>query len=107
MSKDLVARVSKSWFSNYDEQVALDVRCAACENWTPVAVAWQDLRSGPGALELPAGAMESPFVMTKHLQSACGCGAEILLVLTGGAGGRQGEEQYGVAGLRSGVRQFR
>jgi hypothetical protein len=102
MSKALTNRVSKSWFSNYDEELALSIHCGACEQWTPVRVRWQELRTGTGGVDLSANAQASPFVLTRHALVSCNCGAQVVLALTGGAGGRQGEEQYGVAGLRTG-----
>lgn len=102
----LLARVSKSWFSNYDERVALEVHCAACDGWTALDVPWRDLQPGSGGLALDAAARTSPFVLTRHARAVCRCGADLVLVLTGAAGGRQGEEQYGVAGLRTGCATF-
>ena len=102
MTRALIHQLSKSWFSNYDEPFAVDVRCGACGQWAPIRLAWRDLLPGAGGLKLSAVAQAEPFVLTRHAAFACRCGTRITLVLTGAAGGRQGEEQYGVAGLQIG-----
>ncbi|MFO1280857.1 MAG: hypothetical protein U1F51_00070 [Burkholderiales bacterium] len=106
MPSELLARVSKSWFSNYDDALSLEVRCGGCDRWTPVSVRWHETRPGTGDVELPVDARARPFVLTRHVDGACACGAGYRLVLTGAAGGRHGEEQYGVAALESGGRRF-
>jgi hypothetical protein len=106
MTRALINQLSKSWFSNYDEPFAVDVRCSACRQWAPIRLAWRDLQPGAGGLRLSAHAQATPFVLTRHAVVTCGCGTRITLVLTGAAGGRQGEEQYGVAGLQIGEQVF-
>ncbi|MBL8315695.1 MAG: hypothetical protein JNK55_18315 [Rubrivivax sp.] len=102
MSAELQARVSKSWFSNYEPELALDVRCGVCGNWRQVRVAWQQLLPGTGGLMLKAATQQSPFLLQRYAQLSCNCGARMVLALTGAAGGRQGEEQYGIAALQTG-----
>ena len=102
MSTELQDRVSQAWFSNYEPELALEVRCGACERWKEVRVAWQELLPGTGGLVLKSGAQHSPFLLQRHAQLSCDCGAKIVLALTGAAGGRQGEEQYGIAALQTG-----
>ena len=106
MTRALIHLVSKSWFSNYDESFAVDVRCGACGQWTPIRLAWRELLPGAGGVELRALAQGTPFVLTRHAVGTCSCGTRITLVLTGAGGGRQGEEQYGVAGLQIGDQVF-
>lgn len=106
MTRALIHLLSKSWFSNYDEPFAVDVRCCACGQWAPIRLAWRDFLPGAGGLKLIPIVQDSPFVLTRHAVASCGCGTRITLVLTGAAGGRQGEEQYGVAGLQIGDQVF-
>ncbi|HRD96979.1 MAG TPA: hypothetical protein PLA97_11345 [Rubrivivax sp.] len=102
MSAELQARVSKSWFSNYEPELALEVCCGVCGNWNQVRVAWQQLLPGTGGLILKAAAQQSPFLLQRYARLSCNCGARMVLALTGAAGGRQGEEQYGIAALQTG-----
>ncbi len=102
MSTELQDRVSQAWFSNYEPELALEVRCGVCERWKEVRVAWQELLPGTGGLVLKSGAQHSPFLLQRYAQLSCDCGAKIVLALTGAAGGRQGEAQYGIAALQTG-----
>lgn len=106
MTRALIHLLSKSWFSNYDEPFAVDVRCGACGRWAPIRLSWRDIPPGAGGLQQSPIVQDSPFVLTKHAVASCGCGTRITLVLTGAAGGRQGEEQYGVVGLQIGDQLF-
>lgn len=51
---------------------------------------------------LKAATQQSPFLLQRYAQLSCNCGARMVLALTGAAGGRQGEEQYGIAALQTG-----
>ena len=106
MTSSLIHRLSKSWFSNYDESFAVDVRCA-CGQWAPTCSAWRDVLPGTGGVTLSAHDQAPLFVLTKHMVFSCRCGTRITLVLSGAAGGRQGEEQYGVAGIKIGDQVFK
>lgn len=107
MTEALVARFSRTGFSNYDGRVETDVHCSNCGRWHAVSVAFPATQPGSGGFAPSPHARAGPFVLTRHLRDRCACGADILVVLTGGAGGRHGEEQYGVAGLRIGSDEFR
>jgi hypothetical protein len=106
MTRELLERLSNSWFSNHDEPFAVEVHCGACGEWAALHLAWAEFLPGSGGLKLGASIQDSPFVLIRHARFSCHCGARITLVLTGAAGGRQAEEQYGVAALQTGDQLF-
>ena len=102
MSQRLVSHFTKSWFSNYDDRLAFDVTCPMCESSVPVDVTWSEAREGLGGNADVLPNFKPAFVIPLHLCTNCRCGTPITIYFSGAAGGRHGEVQYGVAGLRYG-----
>lgn len=100
MSKSLVSRFNRTWFSNYEPNLAFTVQCPVCEGHQPVELTWAEVAPGFGGNDTVAR-NSAPFLIGAHLSTACtGCGTPLTIYLAGAAGGRHGEVQYGVAGLR-------
>ena len=73
MTRALIHLVSKSWFSNYDEPFAVDVRCGACGQWTPIRLAWRELLPGESIdtvlrLRVPRANALHPYLVVAPLR---------------------------------------
>jgi hypothetical protein len=100
MSHDLVSRFSRSWFSTYEPELAFTVQCPVCDERQDVLACWSELTEGFGGNALVVR-NAGPFVIGAQVPISCThCGERLTVYLAGAAGGRQGEVQYGVAGLR-------
>jgi hypothetical protein len=100
VAHQLLSYFDKVHFSDYDASLAFILSCPKCEASQPVSVPWSNLREGFCGNDKPEKNATSPWLVKRHLLVACNsCSTPLTVYLSGAAGGRHGEIQYGLAGL--------
>jgi hypothetical protein len=100
MAHDFVKLFDRAHFSNYEPEFAFRITCPKCGHGQRVGAEWKVVPEGFDGNDAPARNAIVPWVLRRHLQFTCAsCQTALTVYLSGAAGGRHGEIQYGLAGL--------
>ena len=103
MSKRLESFASKNWFSDYDERIEFTLSCPVCAAENRINISWSETRPGIGDNEDVRQRSFFPLSVEKRIELGCSnCNTSLTVYLACGWGGRHGEMQCDIAGLRHG-----
>ena len=104
MSIKLPDFTSKNWFSNVDdERITFSLTCPHCSGSNAVDAAWGETIEGIGENKDVRAMSFWPLGDIRRIETTCiGCKEQLTVYLGCGYGGRHGEMQCGIVGIRHG-----